>query len=67
MSTEILFAKTFLSLLDTKPSKITPDHVEDPRGYPASTPVCFSPLLPFPPLPSLPPSLTNPSIPYPST
>ncbi|KAK3315148.1 cell-cycle control medial ring component [Apodospora peruviana] len=38
MATEIVFAKTFLAILDTKPQKITADHVEDPRNYPATTP-----------------------------
>ncbi|KAK4190251.1 cell-cycle control medial ring component [Podospora australis] len=33
MATEVAFAKTFLSLLDTKPPKISPDHVEDPKNY----------------------------------
>ncbi|KAK3387021.1 cell-cycle control medial ring component-domain-containing protein [Podospora didyma] len=36
--TEVSFAKTFLGLLDTKPQKITADHVEDARNYPGSTP-----------------------------
>lgn len=44
-ATEVSFAKTFLSLLDTKPTKITADHVEDAKGYPATTPFT----LPFPP------------------
>lgn len=52
-ATEISFAKSFLSLLDTKPSKITSDHVEDPRNYPSTTPVRS----PFP-FPSTPPFLT---------
>ncbi|KAK4237653.1 cell-cycle control medial ring component [Achaetomium macrosporum] len=38
MATEVTFAKTFLSLLDSKPPKISPDHVEDPRTYPGSIP-----------------------------
>ncbi|EAA27260.3 hypothetical protein GE21DRAFT_3405 [Neurospora crassa] len=38
MATEVAFAKTFLAILDTKPTKISADHVEDPRTYPASTP-----------------------------
>lgn len=44
MATELAFAKSFLGLLDTKPSKISPDHVEDPRTYPGISPV--SSLLP---------------------
>ncbi|GAB1313048.1 Cell-cycle control medial ring component [Madurella fahalii] len=38
MATELAFAKSFLTLLDSKLPKITADHVEDPRNYPASTP-----------------------------
>ncbi|KAK3293284.1 cell-cycle control medial ring component [Chaetomium fimeti] len=38
MATEILFAKTFLSLLDGRPPKISPDHIEDPRTYPSHSP-----------------------------
>ncbi|KAK1777879.1 cell-cycle control medial ring component [Copromyces sp. CBS 386.78] len=38
MATEVAFAKTFLAVLDTKPTKISADHVEDARTYPASTP-----------------------------
>ncbi|KAK1832739.1 cell-cycle control medial ring component [Podospora conica] len=37
-STEIAFAKSFLSLLDSKPTKIAPDHIEDPHNYPPSSP-----------------------------
>jgi len=33
--TELVFARAFLSLLDAKPNKISADHVEDPRSYPA--------------------------------
>ncbi|KAE8440850.1 hypothetical protein EG329_006393 [Mollisiaceae sp. DMI_Dod_QoI] len=33
--TELSFAKTFLTTLDSRPSKITADHVEDPKTYPA--------------------------------
>ncbi|KAK1772498.1 hypothetical protein QBC33DRAFT_521446 [Phialemonium atrogriseum] len=35
---EVSFAKSFLSTLDSRPQKITPDHVEDPRTYPARSP-----------------------------
>ncbi|KAM7222039.1 Cell-cycle control medial ring component [Rhypophila decipiens] len=38
MATEVAFAKTFLAILDKQSQKITADHVEDPRNYPASTP-----------------------------
>ncbi|KAK3345344.1 cell-cycle control medial ring component [Neurospora tetraspora] len=43
MATEVAFAKTFLAILDTKPTKISADHVEDPRTYPASTPFTLPP------------------------
>lgn len=43
-ATEISFAKSFLGLLDAKPAKITSDHVEDPRNYPGTMPVCPVPL-----------------------
>ncbi|TAQ86129.1 hypothetical protein B7494_g5531 [Chlorociboria aeruginascens] len=33
--TELSFAKSFLSTLDSRPSKIAADHVENPRTYPA--------------------------------
>jgi len=42
MATEVSFAQSFLALLDTKPQNITADHVEDPKNYPASTPVSLS-------------------------
>ncbi|KAK4101010.1 hypothetical protein N658DRAFT_449894, partial [Parathielavia hyrcaniae] len=38
MATEVTFAKTFLTLLDSKPSKLSPDHIEDPRSYPGTSP-----------------------------
>ncbi|EAQ83828.1 hypothetical protein CHGG_10232 [Chaetomium globosum CBS 148.51] len=38
MATELLFAKTFLSHLDGRPAKISPDHIEDPRSYPSHSP-----------------------------
>ncbi|KAM7209529.1 Cell-cycle control medial ring component [Naviculisporaceae sp. PSN 640] len=38
MATEVSFARTFLAILDKHTQKITADHVEDPRNYPASTP-----------------------------
>jgi len=62
---DLSFARTFLATLDSKPSKISPEHVEDPRTYPARGAVLLSPracehLLPSSPLrlPIL--SLTNP-------
>ena len=39
MATELAFAKSFLSQLDGRPVKISADHMEDPRSYPASPPV----------------------------
>lgn len=33
--TELAFAKQFLSALDARPMRISPDHVVDPREYPA--------------------------------
>ncbi|KAL1841414.1 hypothetical protein VTJ49DRAFT_7091 [Mycothermus thermophilus] len=38
MATEVAFAKTFLALLDSKPQKLSPDHVEDRRNYPGTLP-----------------------------
>jgi len=32
--TELSFAKTFLTTLDSKPNKISAEHVEDPKSYP---------------------------------
>ncbi|KUJ09068.1 uncharacterized protein LY89DRAFT_598710 [Mollisia scopiformis] len=32
--TELSFAKTFLTTLDSRPTKVTADHVEDPKSYP---------------------------------
>ncbi|RDL33993.1 Ubiquitin-like protein [Venustampulla echinocandica] len=33
--TELSFAKSFLTTLDSRPNKVSPDHIEDPRSYPA--------------------------------
>ncbi|KAK8107609.1 uncharacterized protein PG998_009622 [Apiospora kogelbergensis] len=33
--TEVTFAKQFLAALDSRPLKLSADHVEDPRSYPA--------------------------------
>ncbi|KAI6296640.1 hypothetical protein MCOR34_009453 [Pyricularia oryzae] len=35
MANEVVFARQFLSQLDALPTKLSPDHVEDPRSYPA--------------------------------
>lgn len=46
--TELSFAKTFLTTLDSRPTKLTLDHVEDPHSYPARgavsnyTVLCYS-------------------------
>lgn len=37
--TELAFARSFLNSLDGKPTRISPDHVEDPRTYPARSAV----------------------------
>ncbi|UNI20047.1 hypothetical protein JDV02_006175 [Purpureocillium takamizusanense] len=36
--TEVAFARTFLSSLDSRPVKLSPDHVEDPKNFPARPP-----------------------------
>ncbi|KAI1210569.1 cell-cycle control medial ring component-domain-containing protein [Annulohypoxylon truncatum] len=33
--TEVSFARSFLTALDSRPIKLSPDHVEDPKSYPA--------------------------------
>ncbi|TVY41838.1 hypothetical protein LOCC1_G007287 [Lachnellula occidentalis] len=33
--TELAFARSFLTSLDGRPNKLGPDHIEDPRTYPA--------------------------------
>ncbi|XWW98645.1 hypothetical protein V2A60_006646 [Cordyceps javanica] len=35
---EVAFAKTFLTTLDARPTKLSPDHVEDARNFPARPP-----------------------------
>lgn len=42
--TEVAFAKSFLAALDSRPQKLSPDHVEDPKSYPARPPVRNCPL-----------------------
>jgi hypothetical protein len=37
--TEVSFAKTFLGTLQSKPAKLSADHVEDPKTYPSRAPV----------------------------
>lgn len=48
---EATFAKTYLTTLDSRPRKLSPDHVEDARRFPARPPVRspFDYLLFFPP------------------
>ncbi|KAL1884351.1 hypothetical protein VTK73DRAFT_45 [Phialemonium thermophilum] len=36
--TEVSFAKSFLAAVDSRPTRLTADHVEDPRSYPARPP-----------------------------
>lgn len=45
--TEVAFAKQFLAALDARPVKLSADHVEDPRSYPARSAY----ILPRPPKP----------------
>jgi hypothetical protein len=33
--TEVAFAQAFLATLDKRPARLTADHVEDPKTYPA--------------------------------
>ncbi|KAK0626147.1 cell-cycle control medial ring component-domain-containing protein [Immersiella caudata] len=58
-ASEIAFAKSFLSLLDTKPTKISADHVEDATKYPATTPHILPPTPSQPPLRRSKPSTTS--------
>ena len=41
--TELAFAKSFLQTLDSKPTKLSADHLEDPKSYPARGAVRISP------------------------
>ncbi|EEY19101.1 conserved hypothetical protein [Verticillium alfalfae VaMs.102] len=36
---EVVFARQFLSTLDSKPIKLSADHVEDPKNFPARPPM----------------------------
>lgn len=36
---EVNFARSFLAMLDTRPIKLSGDHVEDPKSYPARSAV----------------------------
>jgi ubiquitin-like protein 4 len=50
--TELAFAKSFLTNLDGRPNKLSTDHIEDPRSYPARSAVCL-PSIPLPHAPYL--------------
>ncbi|KAL7937471.1 cell-cycle control medial ring component domain-containing protein [Trichoderma chlorosporum] len=49
---EVAFAKTFLTSLDSRPIKLSPDHIEDPRTFPARPPYI---------LPRMPTAMSKPS------
>lgn len=36
---EVIFARQFLANLEPRPVKLSPDHVEDPKNFPARPPV----------------------------
>jgi hypothetical protein len=38
--TELAFARQFLTALDSRPIKLSSDHVADPKNYPAQGAVC---------------------------
>ncbi|KAF2203716.1 hypothetical protein GQ43DRAFT_478819 [Delitschia confertaspora ATCC 74209] len=66
---EVAFCKQFLTALDSRPIKLSSDHVADPRQYPAQ-PAFILPKLPHPPhpqRPSKPTSTGAPSTPSAST
>lgn len=44
---EVAFAKTFLTSLDSRPIKLSPDHIEDPKTFPARPPYIL-PRMPTP-------------------
>ncbi|KAL7912777.1 cell-cycle control medial ring component domain-containing protein [Trichoderma velutinum] len=44
---EVAFAKTFLTSLDSRPIKLSPDHIEDPKGFPPRPPYIL-PRMPTP-------------------
>ncbi|SPO05744.1 uncharacterized protein DNG_08431 [Cephalotrichum gorgonifer] len=46
--TEVSFAKAFVSALDSRPLKLSADHVEDPRSFPAGRPAHILPKMPKP-------------------
>ncbi|PKS09711.1 hypothetical protein jhhlp_004332 [Lomentospora prolificans] len=46
--TELTFARAFLTALDSRPIKISSDHVEDPRSFPSNRPANILPKMPKP-------------------
>ncbi|KAK1251086.1 hypothetical protein MKX07_005641 [Trichoderma sp. CBMAI-0711] len=52
---EVAFAKTFLTSLDSRPIKLSPDHVEDPKTFPPRPPY----ILPRMPIPMSKPTQTR--------
>ncbi|KAL9107435.1 MAG: hypothetical protein Q9227_007632, partial [Pyrenula ochraceoflavens] len=60
---EITYIKTFLTTLDSKPTKYSPDHIFDPKTFPPRVPYTL-PKLPTPPHP-LPPTSSTTSAPSP--
>ncbi|KAK0766931.1 hypothetical protein N5P37_000661 [Trichoderma harzianum] len=44
---EVAFAKTFLTSLDSRPIKLSPDHIEDPKTFPPRPPYIL-PRMPTP-------------------
>ncbi|KAL7944401.1 cell-cycle control medial ring component domain-containing protein [Trichoderma barbatum] len=44
---EVAFAKTFLTSLDSRPIKLSPDHIEDPKSFPPRPPYIL-PRMPTP-------------------
>ncbi|KAF3350411.1 hypothetical protein VdG2_01410 [Verticillium dahliae VDG2] len=51
---EVVFARQFLSTLDSKPIKLSADHVEDPKNFPARPPYV---------LPKMPKAFSKPAAP----
>ncbi|PKK54343.1 hypothetical protein CI102_728, partial [Trichoderma harzianum] len=49
---EVAFAKTFLTSLDSRPIKLSPDHIEDPKTFPPRPPYI---------LPRMPTAMSKPS------
>ncbi|KAF2811286.1 uncharacterized protein BDZ99DRAFT_570508 [Mytilinidion resinicola] len=58
---ELVFAKQFLTALDSRPIKLSSDHIADPRSYPASNAYTLPRLPPGHPSKPLRKSPTNPA------